>query len=327
MGFSTWSYGPDQSDVDDTYQFISQNADIYSEQIDEYIPWSAWINNSSLPSEFEDIVQSKVAKKLPNQKLLLSVSLLNTDRSDLLSDYDGTIPSYNSLNDQKIEEAYFKHLDYLISELEPDYLVVAMEVNELLIKSESKWNEYKILMDNIRGRLKSAYPTLPLSESMTLHNWFNPEVPDPSAFISEISSYINQNLDYAAISFYPFFKGLRTKSDFQQPFDFLHNQTTQSIAFVETTHLAEDLTVEAFDVNIPSNACEQKDYLEELLNNAYNKNYEFVIWWAHRDYDELWATFPDEVKDIGKLWRDTGLLDEDGNQRPAYKTWKSVLNR
>jgi hypothetical protein len=43
MGFSTWSFGPDSDDLENTYQFIGQNADIYSEHIDNKIPWSAWI--------------------------------------------------------------------------------------------------------------------------------------------------------------------------------------------------------------------------------------------------------------------------------------------
>lgn len=38
MGFSTWSYGPDERDQAATYQFIESNADIYSEQIDDKIP-------------------------------------------------------------------------------------------------------------------------------------------------------------------------------------------------------------------------------------------------------------------------------------------------
>jgi len=63
------------------------------------------------------------------------------------------------------------------------------------------------------------------------------------------------------------------------------------------------------------------------LSNAHRQDYEFVIWWTHRDYDELWKTFPPELKDLGSLWKDTGILDENGNLRPAYKTWTAILNR
>jgi len=280
-----------------------------------------------LPEEFINEINNRVSKKLSNHKLLLSVSLLNTDRSDLLEDYDGTIPNYSSLNDTNIENAYFKHLEYLISRFNPDYLVIAMEVNELKLKSETKWAEYKILMNNIRNRIKDTYQNLPLSESITLHNWFKPEVTNQTDFISEISNYVNQNLDFAAISYYPFFKGQHTKTEFQQAFDFLHSKVTIPISIVETAHLAEDLNIVSFNLNIKSDVCEQKDYLETLLLNAYNQNYKFIIWWSYRDYDKLWETFPAEYKDIGKLWRDTGLLDENGTERPSLTIWKEILEK
>ncbi len=327
MGFSTWGFGPNKTDKEETYQFIELNADIYSEQIDDKIPWTAWMNNSTLPTEFTDKIDNRVSERLNNHKLVLSVSLLNTDRSDLLEDYDGTIPNYALLNDTNIENAYFKHLDFLIFKFNPDYLVIAMEVNELKLHSGPKWTEYKLLMNNIRGKLKIAYPNLPLSESITLHNWFNPEVANPTNFIFEISNYVNQNLDFAAISYYPFFKGQHSKPEFQQAFDFLHSEVTIPIAFVETTHLAENLDISSFNLSIESDVCEQNDYLEILLLNAHNQNYEFIIWWAYRDYDKLWETFPPEYKDVGKLWRDTGLLDENGTERPSLTTWKEILEK
>ncbi len=231
------------------------------------------------------------------------------------------------MNDTHIENAYFRHLEYLISRFNPDYLIIAIEVNELLIHSKTKWAEYRLLINNIRARLKTAYPNLPLSESVTLHNWFKPEVANQTDFISEISNYVNQNMDFAAISFYPFLKKQHTKAEFQQAFDFLHSEVSIPIAFSETSHLAENLNVSNFNINIESNVCEQKYYLETLLLNAHNKNYEFIIWWAHRDYDKLWEIFPPEYKDLGKLWRDTGLLDENGTERPSFSVWKEIFEK
>lgn len=323
MGFTSWNYGPNASNIDDTYQFISENADIYSEQFDYKIPWKAWINKTKLPEEFTNIIQHKLSKKINSQDFLLAVSLLNNDRNDLLEDFDGTIPDYTSLNNQHIENAYFDHLDYLIGQFNPDYLVMVIEANELLLHSAEKWKQYKLLMSKIKPRIKALHPNLKISESLTLHNWYQAE---PAANISEISEYA-KNMDFTAISFYPYFKDLHNKDDFQKAFDFLHAQTNKPIAIVETAHLAENLQVDGYNIFIESDECQQKEYLETLLLNAYNKNYEFVIWWAHRDYDKLWETFPNEVKDLGKLWKDTGLLDENGKERPAFKTWQTVLKK
>lgn len=324
MGFSTWSYGPKLADKDATYQFISSNADLYSEQIDDKIPWKAWINNTSLPVAFTDEIADRVARRLGNLQLALSVSLLNTDRNDLLEDYDGSRPSYTSLDEQQIEDAYFSHLDYLIGQFNPNYLILSMEANDLLVKSPGKWSEYKLLMGKVRTRVKSKYPNLLLSESMTLHNWFNPDVSDPAGYIAEIENY-TQQLDFVAISFYPFFKGLTNKTQFQQAFDFLHSKVSKPIAFVETTHLAE--TLELTNQTIVASECEQQEYLEVLLLNAHKENYRFLVWWSFHDYDALWQTFPDNVKEIGKIWRDTGLFDENGTQRPGFNVWSSVFEK
>ena len=327
MGFSTWSFGPDLSDKEETYDFIRENADIYSEQIDYHIPWNALINNTAFPVEFTNDINYRLSKKIPGSKLVLSVSLLNTSRDDLLEDYDGTVPNYTTLNDPVIENAYYKYLTYLISQFHPDYLITAMEINELKTHSETKWQAYKLLMQNIRTRLKNDYPGLEFSESVTLHNWFAPEVANPTGFINDITNYINQNLDFIALSYYPFFKGQHSKPEFREAFDFIYSQTDKPIAFVETNHIAEDLIIPNLNINIPGNVCEQKDYLETLLLNAYYHNFKFIIWWAYRDYDKLWETFPPEIKDITKIWKDTGLIDENGHKRPAYTTWKKILNK
>ncbi len=328
MGFSTWLFGPNWADWESTYNFIEHNADIYSEQIDNKIPWNAWINNTELPEEFLSDLALRLSKREPSRNLLLSVSLLNIERTNLNTDYDGTLPQHTAMNDTVIENAYFKHMSYLITQFNPTYVVLAMEVNELKLKSEPKWEEYKLLMANIRRRLNEAFPGLPLSESVTLHSLYRAETTNPEAYITEITQYVNQNLDYAAISFYPFLKGLHSKPEYQQAFDFLHNNITKPIAFSETAHLAETLSLAKYNLNISSDVCEQKDYLETLLVNAHQHNYKYIIWWCHRDYDQLWETFPEIYKeDIGKIWRDTGLLDENGLERPSYKVWSDVFTK
>ena len=326
MGFSTWPYAPTVASVNNTYDFIEANTDVYSEHLDLSVPWDAWMNNTELPTAFTDEIISRKNRKIANAKLAVSVSFLNLSRDDIATEYDGSTPTYTALNDQAIEDAYFKHLVYITNELNPDYLIVAIEGNELLVHDPDKWEQYKLLMSNIRTRIKEEFPSMPISESMTLHNLYNPTVDSPNIYINEVVSYANSH-DFVAISFYPFFKGLSTEEDFQNAFDFLHEKITKPIAFAETSHLSEDLTVDSFDLFIPGNEAEQKDYLETLLTNAQEENYLYVIWWAYRDYDELWETFPDEVKDLGKLWISTGILNEDGAEKEALESWEIAFKK
>lgn len=326
MGFSTWPYAATIASVESTYQFIGDHSDIYSEHIDAQIPWNAWINDLSLPDAFTSDISSRASRKISDKTLTVSVSLLNSERSELAFDYDGSIPAYAELNDKQIEDAYFKHLSYITDRLNPEYLVVSIEGNELLNNSPEKWEGYKLLMANIRTRIHQEYPTVKISESITLHNFYQPDVSDPDTYIQELANYAN-SLDFVAISFYPFFKGQQSKADFQKAFDFLHEHVNQPIAFAETSHLSEDLVVESYSLSIPGNPSEQNEYLQTLVKNAHENDYKYVIWWAHRDYDALWETFPAEAKDLGKLWLSTGLVEESGTPKEAFATWEFVFNK
>ena len=324
MGFTTWSYGAKAEDVEGTYSFIFNNADIYSEQFDHRIPWSAWMNNSELPKEFVDNVNYRLSKRNLAKKLLLSVSLLNIGRDDLLEDYDNQSPSYVSMSDTAIENSYIEHLTYLINRFNPNYLVMAMEVNEMRVKKPEKWAEYMVLASNIKARLKVLYPQLPVSESVTLHNWCNYYGTLDAGYVDEITNYVNA-LDFAAISFYPFLMGLHTEAEFQAAFDFLNSKATKPIAFVETGENAEDIDIPAFDFKSAGDEAKQKLYLETLLGNCLTQNYLFCIWWCHRDYDQMLNDLPSDLIDLALLWRDIGLIDEEGNKREAFDLWSGEL--
>lgn len=323
MGCTTFPYDFSIEAVNSTYSFIEQNADIYSEQIDDKIPWESLLNQTAFPAAFVENIDGKISRKINSHKLLLSVSLLNDFRNDLKEGYNGQIPTYTSLADTHLENAYFNYLVYLVGRFNPDYLVMAMEVNELKRSNPSKWNEYKLLSDKLRTRLKAKYPTLKLAESFTLHTWYQ----QSTDFINDVRTQ-SEKSDFLAVSFYAFVMQKHTKAEFQGAFDFLHTQTSKSIAFVETNALAQDLSIPNLNnLFIPSSEEEQNIYLETLLENAQVNNYEFVIWWAHRDYDKLLAYFPEETKDLGSIWRDTGLLDENGKERPAFSTWRKNFER
>ena len=324
MGFTTWSYGPTLKDVNNTYAFIENNADIYAEHIDSKIPWNAWINDLELPFEFTTEIAGRVNRKIAGNDLLLSVSLLNSNRDDLAEDFDGTVPSFSDLSAVQIEDAYFKHITYLVNQFSPDYLVIAIEVNELRLRNEAFWESYQQVMQNVKTRVKAVQPNLLISESITLHNLIEPDTTNPTAYIDEMITYANQ-MDFVAISFYPFFNGLSSKDQFQSALDLLHDNLTKPIAIVETSHIAEDLIVPNLNLSIPGSEAEQNLYLETLLENAQAQDYMFTIWWAYRDYDVLWETFPPELQDLGQLWRDTGLINENTQERTAKGTWDAFL--
>jgi len=325
MGFTTWSFGPNLQDVEETYSFIANNSDVYVEHLDNSIPWDALINDLPLPTQFTNEIAGKANRKIQGADLVLSVGLLNTGRDDLAQDIDGSVPLYDQLNDVQIQLAYSKYIHYLVNQFSPDYLIIAIEVNELWLQNNSLWQGYTLLIEEVIASAKATFPGIKIATSISLHNLFEPNIETPTEYTDAVMAHVNK-MDFIAISYYPFLKNQRSVQEFQQTFDFLHSNTSKPIAIVESGHIAEDLVVPNLGVSIAGNPIEQNQFLETLLNNAENNNYEMVNWWAHRDYDALWEVFPPEVKDIGQLWRDTGLLNENGTARPALRTWQSFFN-
>jgi hypothetical protein len=72
---------------------------------------------------------------------------LNTDRSDAFEDYDGSSP--HIIKRYHIENAYFKHLEFLISKFNPGLFSKRGSVE---LKGHSSLNgKSMLLMNNIRG--------------------------------------------------------------------------------------------------------------------------------------------------------------------------------
>ncbi|MDZ7829709.1 MAG: hypothetical protein U5K33_09570 [Halofilum sp. (in: g-proteobacteria)] len=96
----------------------------------------------------------------------------------------------------------------------------------------------------------------------------------------------------------------------------------------KTGWIAEDLEIASFGLNVQSSPARQNQYVEILLDEAESLDARFVIWFTIVDYDALSDTFPPgAVQDLGKIWRDTGLFDQDRIPRAALMTWDRTRER
>jgi hypothetical protein len=100
------------------------------------------------------------------------------------------------------------------------------------------------------------------------------------------------------------------------------------IAFAETAWPAEDIGA-PYPLFIRTNEGLQRSFLELLLNEADQRDAEFVTWFFSRDYDSYWesrlGSLPDSA--LFRLWKDTGLYDGEGTPRMALGLWRSFLER
>ena len=84
------------------------------------------------------------------------------------------------------------------------------------------------------------------------------------------------------------------------------------------------LTIPAFGVDVPSNNAAQNAYLSALFDAAQTLDARFIVWFALVDFDALWSGALQEDP-VARIWRDTGLYDENLNPRPALDTWQAQL--
>jgi hypothetical protein len=50
-----------------------------------------------------------------------------------------------------------------------------------------------------------------------------------------------------------------------------------------------------------------------------------VVLFVHQDYDALWEKIKASAPELFMAWRDCGLLDEMGRERPSYQVWREYF--
>jgi len=332
MGFTPWPYGMTEQAVEDTYQAIARHGDMINHHL-ESVPWKEALSGEPFAQGFRQNIENRRKRTPKGHKVVLSISALDQGRKSIALYYGDKenmpLPpeiSGKRFNDAVVEKAYFEYCRRMAEFFHPDYLVVGIETNELLNNSPQQWADYRAMSGAVRKKLKAAFPKIPVAESVTLHKLLEKGNRDLEGYRAEIREFVADH-DFLAVSFYPFLAGLRTPEEFARALAFLKEFSKQRIAICETGHAAEDIVAETWQLRIPSSPSEQNDYVKALLEAASRDRYLFVNQWCWKDFDELWRSFPAEVKDLGRIFRDTGLVDEQNRERAAFRTWVSHFKR
>jgi hypothetical protein len=128
--------------------------------------------------------------------------------------------------------------------------------------------------------------------------------------------------DFVAVSYYPFFVKEKNRLAALDWMTTQFDPYKKPYAIVETNDAAERLELTSYKVVIDGSPEKQANYYRHLLNLAQQHKFEFVISFVHQDYDALWEKIEKISPELFKAWRDCGLLDQDGQTRPAFWVWK-----
>ena len=326
MGFTPWPWALSSEAEEQTYQFINQHADIISHHLEEGVPWDEAL--ADLPFNPKMMESWALRKRMTGKhlKVFLSISPINQLR-DGLAAYRGAeyhmplSPAFKgrAFNDAMVKTAYSNYAQRAVEFFKPDYLAIAIEVNELWDNAPQSWNAFTELYRYTYFILKERYPQLPIFFTVSLHNIVNTSRGNPDITWGKIED-LWQDADIAAISFYPF---LQYPFDLRDPIsalDEVSKHTSKPVAISETGYPGKANIVKELRA-LPATPEIQRDVYFVLLNKAREENYKFLVLWAYRDYDILWQSMKDSLPEWGAIWRDVGLQDGQGKERPAMDIW------
>lgn len=329
MGFTPFPWDFSVTAIITTNRQITRYGDIVSHHIEQGVPWTEALQEKPFhPKMMGDWEGRK--NMAAGKKLFLSLTPLNEARNgmDLYRGESDDMPlprefEQKAFNDPIVKQAYLNYCLRAVEHFQPDYLAIGIEINELFHNAPDKWPAFLELYKETYASLKKRYPNLPVFATFSLHNLTNPGWKDREQQEKEIRELLPY-VDIAGISYYPFMAGQSERP--LETFDWLRQFTDKPIAITETGFPAEDIQLDTYNLTLSGNPQMQKTYIETLLQRANQDDYLFVIAFLFRDYDALWDKIKDSSPEAFKVWKDCGMLDENGQSRPAFDVWKQYLN-
>lgn len=337
MGTTPWPADLTVAEVDKTYDFINNNCDIIAHHFDEGIPFEEAFTNTTMPSSLINNVNFRLQKTASNKKVYLSVAPLSIHRVSKAAYYNdaetpSNVKSYwenLSFDDPKIVTAYVNYINWLINKFNPIYVNYGVESNGMHWNS-SEFIKYKTFLSQVYQRLKLNNPTIPIFISFIVD-----ESPQGFNYASQLVDYT----DFIGLSAYPYLgvsssgNGNTNPTNFPADYfeKYINLSVTKPLAFAETGYIAEDLIIPGLNINKQGNPEWQKDYLEKVLSICKVKKAKLFIWFCPKDYNALISNYQNQgytqaTIDLLSLWKNIGLINENGGQRPAYNSWINWMN-
>lgn len=342
MGFTYFPPDATPAGVQRALEIIRTDGDMLVAHFDAGIPWDAALANDydRYPADLRNEIAYITSWRPATHRLYVAFTPIAFLR-DRLAPTRGENGAQTfqhpwdtlAFDHPDVVRAYTNHCRMMIDRFRPDWFTFGIEVNLLRFYApDSTWNRYVALAASVYGNLRTAYPSLPLLQTVAVEAFYlDPPRQEPAV------AAVFSSTDYVAVSTYPFADAGRYPSGSaadpgRTPADHLSRMAAlapgKPFAVGETCWPAEDLG-RPYPVTLTASAEYQRAYAERLLAQCATLDARFVNWFITQDYDELWRTVlvqrPDSA--ITRIWRDTGLYDGNGAARPSLAAWRAALSR
>lgn len=262
-------------------------------------------------------------------------------------------------DDEPVKIAYLNYCKRVIQYFRPDYLVAAIEVSALQVADPEGYERYLRLHQFVYQNLKSdpAYSHVPVMVSFSATSYMTDEyfplLADRSAENSvafkydEMEAGVRERIvrgfrdilpytDVIGLSLYPHYGKYNAyalpASAYEQLFRLFEEAGAgaKPIAVTECGYAAE--TFHVFYNIFAADPFKQDRFYQNLFYElSIRRNpVEFLISWQVRDSGYAWerrraAGFNPIFLEFYKYFRDIGIYDKDGGERPATRRWRDEL--
>jgi hypothetical protein len=308
---------------------IKQNANVYTVQLDNGIPWEEALDDKPFDSEIMakwEGYKSSVASN--HQQVYLAIAPLAEDRISCAPGFNGaTAPSWAT--DEKhttdqLKRAYTKYVLRALDYFRPTYLNLGVEAGDMAAKKPEKWSLFEELFTYCTAEIRKKHSSVQLGISFGLPLLMR------SGVLKRVEKVVTLS-DYVGISFYPYMSEFYRKlgasplpdppDQWRQPLDWLARNVNKPLAVCETGYSSTPVTLRRYGLNLSGSDDLQSAYVADLATFARRDHYLFVVFFLAVDCDALIEKLPSE-NETAKLWEHTGFFHKNLKEKPAWASYQ-----
>jgi hypothetical protein len=332
LGVTRWPPEATFSGLARVEGFIQKHCDMAAPMVLGGVPWVAERDGTGYSAALNNELNWKAPKGYP---VCLSLGALNTMR-------DGLAPLYGekdnlplpedmadlAFDDPLIIETYNRFCIKAAKAMQPDWLIIGVEVNLLLHHRPDLWPAYKRMHGAVFDRIKAALPSQKIGFTVAaLHYQGLADGTDAALHGAEMLE-LSAKADLVGWSIYPHASWdvtLPLAADFFDFIDQFAQRSGKPAAITESG--MTDRRVWIGVIPLWGSPEAQVQVIETMFAAADKGQWEFVVNWTSHDYPALLELFPAEVYELGQIWVHTGLAHPDGTAKPALEVWDATLAR
>jgi len=327
VSISPFPYDKTTTAVETVSRIVRENANLYTVQLDNGVPWEAALEGKAYSSEVME-QWNRHKKAIGTNAVYLAIAPLAEDRTSWAPGSGGQkAPSW--ARDEKqatasLKKAYIQHVMRAIAFFSPTFVNIGVEAGDMAAKKAQKWPQFEELFHECRQQIKAEHPEIQVGISFGLPFLMKEGVRQRAGRLIDES-------DYVGISFYPYMSEFYSKlgaaplpappQQWREPLAWLKQNIRKPVAICETAYSSKPVSLPRYKLELKGDEKLQSQYISDLASIARRDGYLFTVFFLSVDYVALLAQMPAGDGSAG-LWTHTGFFDDKLKEKPAWSEYQ-----